>query len=96
MDLNSTPYLRKLAAFARAHGFRITAGGATTGHNEHSLHYLGRAIDVSVKGQRHAAIAAFVARAVECGFHVRDETTRPPGQAVWSGPHLHVEDRDGL
>lgn len=96
MDLTSTPYLRKLAAFAAAHGYKITAGGAHSGHNPGSLHYLGRAIDVSVHGKTDSEVEAFIRRAGECGFRVLDERHRMPGEAVWTGPHLHIEDRTGM
>ncbi len=96
MDLTSTKYLVKLASFAGAHDFKITAGGGLSGHNTGSLHYLGRAIDVSVRDKTEAEIHAFKLRAGECGFRVLDERVRMPGERVWTGPHLHVEDRDGM
>ncbi len=96
MDISSTKYLVKLAAFAAAHDFEITAGGTHSGHNPGSLHYLGRAIDVSVRGKSEIEVASFLARARECGFRGIDERRRLPGEAVWTGPHLHLEDRDGL
>jgi hypothetical protein len=72
-------------------GGRITS---TTGgrHNPGSKHYSGGAIDVGMareSPQQQAQILAAL-QAIP-GIRVRDERTRPPGQAVWSGPHLHVE-----
>jgi hypothetical protein len=71
--------------------------GSTTGgqHNVGSLHPDGRAVDIplgasaSPEAKAHAdqMLAALQAQ----GFTVRDERTHPAGQAVWSGPHLHVE-----
>jgi hypothetical protein len=46
---------------------------------------------VSVKGKTERQINNFKDKAVGKGYKVRDERTRPPGQKVWSGPHIHLE-----
>jgi hypothetical protein len=71
--------------------------GSTTGgqHNAGSLHPDGNAVDIPMgasaspeaKANADQMIAALEAK----GYRVRDERTRPAGQAVWSGPHLHAE-----
>src|SRR5689334_1915388 len=95
MDETSTPYLRKLCHFAHAHQWVITA--TTNGHhNPGSLHPLGRAIDASVWHHTEAEIEDFMHAARNAGFHVIDERHRLPGEHVWGGPHLHLEDREGL
>jgi hypothetical protein len=86
----------RLLAFADRNGLVITSGRGGH-HNVGSKHYRGEAIDVSVRHDRRgvplsAERIGHLAR--DCGQHglrLRDERTRPPGQAVWGGPHLHVE-----
>lgn len=76
--------------FAVQNGFRFTS---TTGgkHNRDSLHPKGQALDVSVKGKSPAEVQQFMQAAQQQGYGVRDERTKPPGQQVWSGPHVHLE-----
>lgn len=80
----------QLAVFAKAQGFNVTS---TTGgrHNKGSKHYQGLAVDVGVNGKSNAEIEAFMEAAAEAGIKVVDERTRPRGQAVWGGAHLHLE-----
>ena len=87
---SETP-LEKLLAFAKAHDLHVTSttGG---GHNPGSLHYAGRAIDVSVRGMTDEAIARIKEFAAAAGLYVLDERRRLPGEAVWGGPHLHISD----
>ncbi|WP_342377995.1 peptidoglycan-binding protein [Myxococcus stipitatus] len=82
------PY-QAMSRLAAQHGLHVTS---TTGgrHNPGSLHPLGRAIDVRTRGVSAARIDAFIADARAAGYRVRDERTRPRGQAEWSGPHLHI------
>lgn len=77
--------------FAQAQGFKVTAGRATSGHNPGSKHYSGQAFDVGVRGKSEAEIQNFIQAAQANGLRVVDERTRPPGQKVWGGPHLHLE-----
>ena len=77
------------------HNGRITS---TTGgqHNPGSLHPGGGAVDVGMgreTPEQQAAILAALQK--DPRWLVRDERTRPQGQAVWGGPHLHVERRGG-
>lgn len=82
--------LQQLEAFARANSLKITSetGGQ---HNSGSLHYQGRAIDVSSRGFTQQMVDALRQAAAAVGIKLRDERTRPAGQAVWGGPHLHLE-----
>lgn len=82
------PY-KAMVRFAQSKGFTVTS---TTGgkHNKNSLHGKGRAIDVRTRGKTAAQINAFIKAARAQGYRVKDERTRPPGQKVWSGPHLHL------
>jgi hypothetical protein len=77
-------------------GGRITS---TTGgqHNPGSKHYSGNAIDVGM-GRESPEQQAQILAGLQANPNllVRDERTRPPGQKVWSGPHLHVEPRGGV
>lgn len=84
------PPLTKLEAFARQYGLKITSemGGK---HNVGSAHYAGRAIDVSSRGFTQDMVDKLRAVAAAWGFTLRDERTRPAGQAVWGGPHIHIE-----
>lgn len=71
--------------------------GSTDGgqHNVGSPHYDGRALDIPMGASASDAAKANADRMVadlrNRGFTVRDERTRPQGQEVWGGPHLHVE-----
>lgn len=71
-------------------GGRITS---TTGghHNAGSLHYSGNAVDVGMGQESPEKQQQIIAALQAAGYTVRDERTRPPGQAVWGGPHVHVE-----
>ncbi|MCP3098427.1 peptidoglycan-binding protein [Myxococcus sp. K15C18031901] len=79
-----------MARLAEQHGLTVTS---TTGgrHNTRSRHYQGRAIDVRSRGVSQERLDAFMADARARGYTVRDERTRPAGQRVWGGPHIHIE-----
>jgi len=82
--------LQRLEEFAAQYGLKVTS---TTGgeHNAGSAHYTGRAIDVSSRGFTQDMVDKLKALAQAWGFTLRDERTRPAGQPVWGGPHLHLE-----
>jgi hypothetical protein len=84
--------LIRLKRFARGRAFRVTSGSGGK-HNEGSLHYLWRAVDVSVRGKSEGEIQSFIRQARTAGYRVIEERRRPPEQKVWGGAHLHVEDR---
>jgi hypothetical protein len=83
------PY-RQMERFAQEQGYGVTA---TTGgqHNVGSAHYEGRAVDVRTRDHTPAQVEEFMREARARGFSVRDERQRPRGQAVWSGPHVHLQ-----
>ncbi|WP_224366336.1 peptidoglycan-binding domain-containing protein [Hyalangium versicolor] len=83
------PY-EAMSRLAQQHGLTVTS---TTGgkHNTGSKHYQGRAIDVRTRGVSEASLDAFMADARANGYTVRDERTRPAGQKVWGGAHIHIE-----
>ena len=85
------PY-KGMVRLAQKHGLQVTS---TTGgrHNRGSLHGRGRAIDVRTRGVSSRRLNAFMADARRQGYQVIDERVRPRGQAVWSGPHLHIQKR---
>ena len=80
--------LDDLLAFAKAHDLRVTS---TTGgtHVKGSLHYQGRAIDVSGRGMTDAIVANIKEFAAAVGIHILDERQKQPWKE-WSGPHLHL------
>ena len=80
--------LRDLLAWAASEKLPVTSSN-TGRHNVGSKHYLGQAIDVDHKAVQD--VNAFYKDAQAQGFRIRDERQRPPGQAVWGGPHFHVE-----
>lgn len=82
--------LQGLINFARSRGFTVTS---TTGgrHNPGSAHGRGRAIDVRTRDKTPQQVERFMREARAAGYRVLDERRRPPGQRVWSGPHLHLE-----
>lgn len=88
--LKSPADWQRLSEFAKARGFRVTS---TTGgrHNVGSKHYRGMAIDVGTREKSPEEISSFMAAAQAAGIKVRDERSRPAGQKVWGGPHLHLE-----
>jgi putative chitinase len=79
-----------IVRLAEANGFHVTStnGGS---HNRGSKHFLGLAIDVRTRDKTAAQVSAFINVARNEGLRVLDERQRPPGQIVWSGPHLHIE-----
>lgn len=82
-----------LLDFARNNNFRVTSGFSKGGHNTGSKHYTGSAdapgaIDIDHRGVDKSRLMAL---AQQGGYRVLDETTRPQGQAVWGGPHYHIE-----
>lgn len=81
-----------LSKFAQDKGFTVTS---TTGgkHNVGSKHGKGLAIDVRTRDKTPQQVAEFIKQARAAGIWVKDERTHPPGQKVWSGPHLHLEIR---
>jgi RNA polymerase sigma-70 factor (ECF subfamily) len=74
---------------------------STTGgrHNVGSLHASGRAVDIGMGASANDDIRAnadkIMADLRRQGYIVRDERTRPKGQKVWGGPHIHVELPEG-
>lgn len=86
----STRY-KEISRQGRSLGFHVTS---TTGgkHNKGSLHAKGRAVDFSVRGKTKKQVEAFMKTMRSRGFKVRDERTRPKGQKVWNGAHIHVWD----
>lgn len=82
-----------LEGFASSHGFTVTS---TTGgrHNPGSLHPRGLAADVRTKDKTAEEVEAFMEKARAAGYRVRDERTRPAGQAEWDGEHVHLEGYD--
>ena len=75
---------------------------STTGgqHNVGSLHGQGRAVDIGMGASATDAVRAnadaLMAGLKAQGYIVRDERTRPKGQKVWGGPHIHVELPEGV
>lgn len=83
--------MKALYALGQRSGFAAGTNQSAGAHNVGSLHPLGRALDFSVRGKTPARIAQFITELRGEGFTVSDERTRPPGQKVWGGPHLHAQ-----
>lgn len=81
---------RGMADFTERQGFTVTSTTAGP-HNPGSAHYAGRAIDVRTRDKAPEQVADFITQAQAAGYAVRDERTRPAGQAEWTGPHIHLE-----
>jgi hypothetical protein len=79
-----------LSKMVRAMGWTVTSemGG---GHNAHSKHYRGKAVDVSVRKRTQFHIDILTEVMAKWGYRVLDERVRPRGQRVWGGPHLHID-----
>src|SRR5258705_3413693 len=84
-------HLPDLTNFAQENN--LTVGSTTTGrHNRGSKHYTGNAIDIKGSGGfDDATVQSLAQKAAARGLKLRDERVRPKGQAVWGGPHVHVE-----
>lgn len=87
----TTPHLPALLSFLQEKG--LTPGSTTGGrHNLNSRHYTGNAVDIKGSGGfSDAQVSALAQEAASRGFRLRDERTRPARQAVWGGPHVHLE-----
>lgn len=89
------PVVSKLAAMG------LNPSSVNSGrHNEGSLHYQGRAVDLGLNttfGGDIKKMNAFKDWFIEHGnshfpgVRLKDETNHPQGQKVWSGSHLHLE-----
>lgn len=81
---------RDLVKLAQDNNFTVTStnGGS---HNRGSKHFLGLAIDVRTRDKTAKQITDFMNLVRNEGLRVLDERTRPKGQKVWGGPHLHIE-----
>lgn len=79
-----------LQEFAEGQNFTVTS---TTGgtHNVGSVHGSGCAVDVRTRDRTPEEVEEMITNAHDQGITVRDERTRPAGQAVWSGPHVHLQ-----
>lgn len=69
-------------------------------HNENSLHYQNRAVDLGLNttfGGNENKMQEFINKQLPLlkqqypNLKLRDERTKPNGQKVWSGSHLHLE-----
>jgi hypothetical protein len=96
MGVPAAPVVDKLKAMG------INPSSVNTGkHNEGSLHYQGRAIDLGLNtsfGGDMRKMKAFYnylnsdeGKKEFPGVKVVDESVRPAGQKVWGGSHLHLE-----
>ncbi|MEZ5405569.1 MAG: hypothetical protein R3F23_05135 [Verrucomicrobiia bacterium] len=79
-----------LQNFAEGRNFTVTS---TTGgrHNAGSVHGSGCAVDVRTRDRTTQEVDQLIEDARGEGITVRDERTQPAGQAVWSGPHVHLQ-----
>lgn len=84
-------HLPDLIDFAKEN--KLTVGSTTGGrHNVGSKHYTGNAVDIKGSGAfSNDQVSTLKAAAAARGLLVRDERSRPRGQKVWGGPHIHVE-----
>ena len=78
-----------LVNIATSMGWHITATNKGK-HNGGSKHYIGKAIDVSVRNRTEFHIAVLDEVLKNAGYGLIDERVRPKGQRVWSSPHLHL------
>ena len=83
---------KTIAQHGTDNGFTVVAGYDPTGkrHNVNSQHYAGDAVDFRTTDKTPKEVDAFIANMKSRGFYVRDERTKPAGQQVWRGPHIHV------
>jgi hypothetical protein len=79
-----------LVKIAKDNNFIVTSTNRGK-HNVGSKHYMNLAIDVRTRDKTAKQIADFMQLLRREGLIVRDERTRPRGQKVWGGAHLHIE-----
>lgn len=77
---------------AARYGLTVTSGKDGK-HNTGSAHGSGGAFDIRTNGMPPAVIEAARRALEEAGYYVKDDRTRPTGQKVWGGPHMHVGGR---
>jgi RHS repeat-associated protein len=82
---------REIAFQAAMAGFTVTGRNEKSGHNVGSRHYQGNAIDIRTCDKSDKEVEDFIKFMSSQGYTVKDERVRPPGQKVWSGPHVHIE-----
>lgn len=84
-----------LVGLAEQHGFFVTS---TTGgkHNSGSKHSKGLAINVRTRDRQPIECERFIKLCRDFGLTVFDERTRPKGQKVWSGAHIHIQIPDAM
>ena len=100
VDLRGATPLAYLLTFARHHELRVTSGEHIdadgtehyphSGHVPGSLHYVGRAIDVSVDGLLETSVEHLITQATILGINVLDERRDPHDGEPWTGPHFHL------
>lgn len=96
MDRPTTPTVktikdyRDLVAIAQLHRFHVTSTNKGR-HNVGSRHYQGLAIDVRTRDKTEAQIQQLRKYCETLKIWFYDERTRPPGQKVWTGAHIHLE-----
>lgn len=88
--MTRTKQLEFLTTLVQKYGLPITSTDGGT-HNVGSKHYQGLAIDTGVNGVDDKKIALWNQQLQPQGYRILDERTRPAGQKVWTGPHLHWE-----
>lgn len=84
--------LDDLLAFAKANNLKVNPESLNPrpgAHVKGSLHYQGRAVDVSARGLTDTIVANIKEFAAQVGIHVLDERSKQPWKE-WSGPHLHL------
>lgn len=79
-----------LVVLAKENGFTVTST-ISGRHNPGSKHFRGLAIDVRTRDKTSKQCDDFIKLCRSLGLIVRDERTRPAGQKIWSGAHLHIE-----
>lgn len=89
MDLKHVNYLTGLS---KEFGINVTSTTGDT-HNTGSKHFKGLAIDIdhTLASANPEKWSQFTSTLSSNGYRVVDERVRPKGQAVWTGPHFHIE-----
>lgn len=76
-------------AITAKYGLVVTSGKDGK-HNAGSSHPSGGGFDVRTNGVPDAVIQTWAREMRAAGYFVKDERSRPAGQKVWSGAHMHV------
>ncbi len=92
VNINLKDEMTDALSIAAKYGLTVTSGKDSR-HNVGSAHYAGGAFDLRSNGVNPAVLETAMRELRSAGYYVKDERSKPAGQKVWSGSHVHVGGR---